>query len=100
MPIGTKDLDDWTRQLGDVLEGEYLMLVEGTEEESFSSGLLEHPQYTRPATWEGRDIPEILLSGNHARIDQWRRDQAEALTRARRPDLWAAFEATHPKRRG
>ncbi len=59
-----------------------------TEEESFSDGLLEHPQYTRPATWEGQDIPAVLQSGNHAEIAKWRRAQAEALTRDRRPDLW------------
>ena len=60
-----------------------------TEEESHSAGLLEHPQYTRPADWAGRPIPEVLLSGNHARIAAWRRAEAEALTRDRRPDLWA-----------
>ena len=59
-----------------------------TEEESFSDGLLEHPQYTRPAEWEGQGIPAVLQSGNHAEIAKWRRAQAEALTRARRPDLW------------
>jgi len=59
-----------------------------TEEESFSDGLLEHPQYTRPAVWEGQDIPAVLQSGNHAEIAKWRRQQAEELTRARRPDLW------------
>ncbi|MES2913725.1 MAG: tRNA (guanosine(37)-N1)-methyltransferase TrmD [Pseudomonadota bacterium] len=59
-----------------------------TEEESFSDGLLEHPQYTRPAVWEGREIPAVLQSGNHAEIARWRRAEAEALTRARRPDLW------------
>jgi tRNA (guanine37-N1)-methyltransferase len=59
-----------------------------TEEESFSDGLLEHPQYTRPSIWEGQDIPPVLQSGNHAEIAKWRRAQAEALTRARRPDLW------------
>ena len=61
------------------------------EEESFSSGLLEHPQYTRPALWDGRAVPEVLLSGNHAAIDAWRRDAAERLTKERRPDLWRAF---------
>jgi tRNA (guanine37-N1)-methyltransferase len=60
-----------------------------TEEESFSDGLLEHPQYTRPAVWEGREIPAVLQSGNHAAIAKWRRAESEALTRARRPDLWA-----------
>ena len=59
-------------------------------EESFSGGLLEYPQYTRPQVFEGRSIPDILLSGDHARVAAWRRAEAEALTRARRPDLWAA----------
>lgn len=58
-------------------------------EESFENGLLEHPHYTRPQSFEGRAIPEVLVSGNHARIAAWRRAQAEALTRARRPDLLA-----------
>ncbi len=60
-----------------------------TEDESHSAGLLEHPQYTKPAVWDGREIPPVLLSGNHAEIAKWRRAQAEALTRERRPDLWA-----------
>ena len=64
-----------------------------TEEESFAGGLLEHPHYTRPTVWEGRGIPEVLLSGHHARIAEWRRGQAEAMTRERRPDLWAAYRA-------
>ena len=63
--------------------------AESGDDESFSHGLLEYPQYTRPAEWEGRTIPEILVSGDHGRIARWRREQAEALTRARRPDLWA-----------
>jgi len=57
-------------------------------DESFSHGLLEYPQYTRPAEWEGRSIPDVLVSGDHGRIERWRREQAEALTRRRRPDLW------------
>jgi tRNA (guanine37-N1)-methyltransferase len=57
------------------------------EEESFENGLLEHPHYTRPQEFEGRLIPEVLVSGNHAKIAQWRREQAERLTRERRPDL-------------
>ncbi|WP_113153486.1 tRNA (guanosine(37)-N1)-methyltransferase TrmD [Nitratireductor sp. OM-1] len=61
------------------------------EEESFEGGLLEHPQYTRPQLFEDRPIPEILLSGNHAKIAAWRREEAERLTRERRPDLWAAY---------
>src|ERR1041384_222273 len=59
-------------------------------EESFSEGLLEYPQYTRPQVFEGRTIPEILISGDHAKVAAWRRAGAEALTRARRPDLWSA----------
>ncbi len=62
------------------------------EEESFSAGLLEHPQYTRPATWQGRDIPRVLTSGDHGAIARWRRAEAERLTRERRPDLWAAWQ--------
>ncbi len=62
------------------------------DEESFSEGLLEHPQYTRPQTWEGHEIPEILTSGDHGRVEKWRRQQSEALTRDRRPDLWSEYE--------
>ena len=62
-------------------------------EESFSDGLLEYPQYTRPQVWEGRAIPEILISGDHAKVAVWRRAEAERLTQARRADLWAAREA-------
>jgi len=57
-------------------------------EESFAQGLLEYPQYTRPREWEGRAIPEVLLSGDHEKIAAWRRAQAEAITKARRPELW------------
>jgi tRNA (guanine37-N1)-methyltransferase len=64
--------------------------TESGAEESFSESLLEYPQYTRPQTFEGRPIPEILISGDHARVAAWRRAEAERLTRARRPDLWAA----------
>ena len=64
--------------------------VESGTEESFSEGLLEYPQYTRPQSFEGVPIPDILLSGDHAKVAAWRRTEAEALTRARRPDLWAA----------
>ncbi len=60
-------------------------------EESFASGLLEYPHYTRPREWEGRSIPDVLLSGDHKAIAKWRREQAEALTRERRPDLWAEY---------
>ncbi|HVZ68193.1 MAG TPA: tRNA (guanosine(37)-N1)-methyltransferase TrmD [Rhizomicrobium sp.] len=61
-------------------------------EESFENGLLEYPQYTRPQSFEGRDIPAVLTSGNHSEIAKWRRAQSEALTKARRPDLWAPYE--------
>lgn len=59
------------------------------EEESFENGLLEHPHYTRPQEWEGRTVPDVLISGDHAKIAKWRREQAEKLTRERRPDLQA-----------
>jgi tRNA (guanine37-N1)-methyltransferase len=75
----------------------------GTEE-SFADGLLEYPHYTRPAVFEGQAIPEVLTSGDHAKVAAWRREQAERLTRERRPDLWAAYQARsggakkpHPK---
>jgi len=63
--------------------------AESGAEESFSDFLLEYPQYTRPQAFEGRPIPDILGSGDHGKIAAWRRSEAEALTRARRPDLWA-----------
>ena len=59
-------------------------------EESFADGLLEYPQYTRPQAFEGRPIPDVLTSGDHAKVAAWRQAEAEALTRARRPDLWSA----------
>jgi len=62
-------------------------------EESFAGGLLEYPQYTRPPLWEGQPIPEVLLSGDHAKVKAWRQAEAERLTRERRPDLWAAYRA-------
>jgi tRNA (guanine37-N1)-methyltransferase len=64
-----------------------------TEEESFSSGLLEHPQYTRPAEWKGHEIPEVLMSGHHGKIAEWRHQMSEEITRQRRPDLWDAHQA-------
>jgi tRNA (guanine37-N1)-methyltransferase len=66
-------------------------------EESFTEGLLEYPQYTRPQLWEGQPIPEVLLSGDHGKIAAWRRSQAERLTRARRPDLWARHSGARVK---
>ena len=67
---------------------------EGLLDESFETGLLEYPHYTRPGTWEGRDVPEVLLSGHHEKVRQWRRDQAEQTTRERRPDLWSRYRET------
>ena len=70
--------------------------AESGEDESFSKGLLEYPQYTRPQEFEGRPIPDILLSGDHAKVAAWRRAEAEALTEARRPDLWAERNNQNP----
>ncbi len=66
--------------------------AESPAEESFERGLLEYPQYTRPAVWQGREVPEALVSGHHARVRQWRRERAEELTRQRRPDLWRRYQ--------
>lgn len=66
--------------------------AESAIEESFSNGLLEHPQYTKPATWEGHAIPDVLLSGNHAKIAAWRKAESARVTEERRPDLWAASQ--------
>lgn len=81
-----------------LLPGVMGKLSSGTDE-SFSDGLLEYPQYTRPQIFEDRPIPDILVSGDHARIEAWRRAEAETLTKARRPDLWVAKNAqnTSPK---
>ncbi|MCU0803124.1 MAG: tRNA (guanosine(37)-N1)-methyltransferase TrmD [Rhodobacteraceae bacterium] len=81
-------LDATVRLLPNVLGN-----AESAVEESFSDGLLEHPQFTRPAEWQGLPIPEVLQSGNHAAIAKWRKAQAEAITRERRPDLWQAWMA-------
>src|SRR5262249_57141865 len=69
-------------------------------EESFADGLLEYPQYTRPPVFEGEPIPEVLTSGDHNKVRDWRRAEAERLTSERRPDLWAAYQASKtPKNR-
>ncbi|MCG6883868.1 MAG: tRNA (guanosine(37)-N1)-methyltransferase TrmD [Silicimonas sp.] len=78
-------IDATVRLLPDVLGN-----AASVEDESFSAGLLEHPQYTRPAVWKGLEIPDVLTSGDHKAVEEWRRAQSEALTRARRPDLLAA----------
>jgi tRNA (guanine37-N1)-methyltransferase len=65
-------------------------------DESFSQHLLEYPHYTRPAEWQGRRVPEVLLSGHHGAVAAWRRAEAERITRERRPDLWAAHTVASP----
>jgi tRNA (guanine37-N1)-methyltransferase len=67
--------------------------AESAHEESFAAGLLEYPHYTRPAEWQGRRVPDVLLSGHHAEVAAWRRREAERVTRERRPDLWAAHQS-------
>lgn len=66
------------------------------QKESIASGLLEHPQYTKPAVWRGREVPAVLLSGDHAKVDAYRLEQSLALTRERRPDLYEAWMEAHP----
>jgi tRNA (guanine37-N1)-methyltransferase len=68
--------------------------AESLAEESFERGLLEYPHYTRPRDWQGRTVPEVLISGHHEKVRAWRREQAEAITRERRPDLWQRYVAT------
>jgi len=74
--------------------------AETLAEESFEDGLLEYPHYTRPQTWEGRAVPEVLLSGHHDRIRQWRQEQRERVTQERRPDLWERHLAATRARTG
>lgn len=85
-PAAIMLLDACVRLLPGVMGG-----AESGTEESFESGLLEYPHYTRPVEWEGRAIPDVLRSGDHAKIARWRREQAEADTRERRPDLWERY---------
>jgi tRNA (guanine37-N1)-methyltransferase len=66
--------------------------ADSTEEESFSDGLLEHPQYTRPPEWKGHKIPDVVMSGHHGEIAKWRHAQSQEITKTRRPDLWAAYQ--------
>ncbi len=82
-------IDATIRHIGGVLGNEA-----STLDESFSRPLLEHPQYTRPPDWEGHKIPDVLLSGHHGHIADWRQSQSEALTQERRPDLWRAYLET------
>lgn len=85
-------LDATTRLIPGVLGN-----AASTEEESFSDGLLEHPQFTKPSEWRGHAIPPVLLSGNHGAVAKWRKEQAEALTQTRRPDLWQTHKSAPKK---
>ena len=67
------------------------------QEESFENGLLEYPLYTKPSVWDGREVPAVLLSGDHGAVETWRLDQSKALTQQRRPDLWAAYDHADPR---
>jgi tRNA (guanine37-N1)-methyltransferase len=87
-PAAIALIDACVRLLPGVLGAEATL-----EEESFERGLLEYPHYTRPAVWQGRAVPEVLLSGHHERIRVWRLERAEEITRARRPDLWSRYAA-------
>ena len=80
-------LDATVRLLPGVIGSE-----QGLDEESFEDGLLEYPQYTHPKIWKGRAVPEVLLSGNHKKIAEWKKQQSELVTRNYRPDLWEAYE--------
>ena len=80
-------LDSIIRLLPGVLGNEI-----SVEEESFENGLLEYPQYTKPQIWEEKTVPDVLLSGDHAKIKDWRLSQSEAITRDRRPDLWQKYK--------
>ncbi|MDC0200421.1 tRNA (guanosine(37)-N1)-methyltransferase TrmD [Candidatus Pelagibacter sp.] len=80
-------LDTIIRLLPGVLGNE-----KSVEEESFENGLLEYPQYTKPQIWEEKTVPDVLLSGDHAKIKDWRLSQSEAITRDRRPDLWQKYK--------
>ena len=82
-------LDAILRFLPGVLGNEY-----SAEDESFENGLLEYPQYTKPQIWEDKSVPDVLLSGDHAKIKDWRLSQSEAITRDRRPDLWEKYKKT------
>jgi tRNA (guanine37-N1)-methyltransferase len=87
-PAAIALIDACVRLLPGVLGAEATL-----EEESFERGLLEYPHYTRPAVWQGRAVPEVLISGHHERIRAWRLERAEEITGARRPDLWSRYAA-------
>jgi tRNA (guanine37-N1)-methyltransferase len=84
-------IDACVRLIPGVMGGAY-----SAADESFSDGLIEYPQFTRPQIWEALAIPTVLTSGDHGKVASWRRAEAERLTRERRPDLWAAYQAGRP----
>ena len=88
-PAATALIDACVRLLPGVMGAD-----ESRDEESFKTGLLEYPHYTRPRVWRDRNVPEVLLSGHHANVAAWRQSQAEKITRERRPDLWTRYAAT------
>jgi tRNA (guanine37-N1)-methyltransferase len=81
-------LDATVRLLPDVLGN-----AESIEDESHSNGLLEHPQYPRPAEWNDRTIPDVLMSGHHGKVAEWRQEMSEEITKQRRPDMWERYDA-------
>lgn len=85
-PAALVMLDAVVRMLPGIMGAEATL-----DEESFESGLLEYPHYTRPQVWEGREIPAVLTSGHHGKVAEWRRERAEEITRIRRPDLWSTY---------
>lgn len=85
-------IDAISRHIPGVLHNE-----DSTDAESFSDGLLEYPQYTRPEEWMGKKVPEILLSGDHAKVDVWRHNESLKRTKSRRPDLYDAYISLHPE---
>lgn len=85
-------IDAISRHIPGVLHNE-----DSTDAESFSDGLLEYPQYTRPEEWMGKKVPGILLSGDHAKVDVWRHNESLKRTKSRRPDLYDAYVASHPE---
>jgi len=91
-PAALVMLDACVRLLPGVMGSE-----QSLTEESFESGLLEYPHYTRPADWDGRAVPDVLLSGHHGRIDAWRREEAERATERRRPDLWQRYRTAQAR---
>ena len=86
-PAALALIDACVRLLPDVMGSEESLI-----EESFENGLIEYPQFTRPQTWQGQPVPDVLTSGHHEKIKAWRRAQAEAITKERRPDLWARYK--------